>query len=169
MLAAVRSRIRPPAATGTFFRLVLLLKGADSLVQALGALVLVVVPPAVLAGRANAVVTRDLVGDGDGGWAHSLSRAARELADGDPRAFAVLYLLGHGLVKLVLVVAMLRRVVAAYPVAILVLGACLVFEVVRATRTGSMGLVALSAFDAVVLALVVHQFRGLWAERVRRR
>ncbi|MDQ3405474.1 MAG: DUF2127 domain-containing protein [Actinomycetota bacterium] len=160
-------RTRAPAATGFFFRLVLVLKGADGVLQVLGALLLVVIPPSVIAGVANAVITRDLLGDHDGTLSHHLSRAAQHFGDGSTRTFAILYLLLHGLVKLGLVVALLRRIAAAYPVACVVLGAFVVYELLRSVRTGSIGLLAFAAVDIVVIVLVWREYRRLRAERKR--
>ncbi|OLR89655.1 DUF2127 domain-containing protein [Actinokineospora bangkokensis] len=143
------------------FRLAVVLKGADGVVQLLGALVLIAVPPSLITGAANAVITRDLLGDHNGTLAHHLSRAAADFADGSTRTFAICYLLLHAVVKLGLVVALWREVVAAFPVACVVLLAFVAYEVARAVRTGSVGLAVFGALDLLVVALVWREFRRL--------
>jgi uncharacterized membrane protein len=49
----------------------------------------------------------------------------------------------------------------AYPVAVVVLGAFVVYEVYRATQTGSVLLPFLAALDIVVIALVIREYRVL--------
>ncbi|MGX7827117.1 DUF2127 domain-containing protein [Actinokineospora sp. 24-640] len=141
-----------------FFRLVVVLKGADGVAQVLGALLLAIVSPAVITGVANAVLTRDLIGDVDGALAHHVARAAHHFAEGGTRIFVIGYLLAHGLVKLVLAVAMLRGRAAAFPLAMVAMSAFIVFECARAVRTGSFALLVLAAFDLLVLVLVVREF-----------
>ncbi|MGW5055201.1 DUF2127 domain-containing protein [Actinokineospora sp. NPDC004072] len=134
------------------FRLAVLLKGADGAGQVLVALLLAAVPPAAISGLANAVLTRDLIGDVDGGIAHQLSQ---HYADG--RAFAVGFLLAHGAVKLALAAALLRGKLAAFPVACVVLAAFVVFEAARAVRTGSVALAVLAAVDTFVVVAVTRE------------
>src|SRR3712207_6850015 len=66
---------------------------------------------------------------------------------GSDRTFAVLYLTLHGLVKLGLVVALLRELRPAYPVAIGVLTVFIGYEAYRAVRTGSSALWAAAALE----------------------
>ena len=68
--------------------------------------------------------------------------------------------------KLALVVALLRRWVPAYPVAIAVLGAFVVYEVYRATRTGSILLPVLAALDIAIIVVIVREYRLLRANAV---
>ncbi|MCG8914925.1 DUF2127 domain-containing protein [Actinokineospora sp. PR83] len=150
--------------SGFLFRLAVVVKGADGVLQLLGALVLLLVPPALITGVANAVITRDLLGDQRGMLAHHLSRAAADFAEGGTRGFAIWYLLLHGVVKIGLVVALSRRVVTAFPVACVVLLALVGYEVLRAVRTDSIALAAFAAVDLLVVAAVWREFRRLRRE-----
>ncbi|HVK26656.1 MAG TPA: DUF2127 domain-containing protein [Actinokineospora sp.] len=141
----------------TLFRLAMLAKALDGAVQVVGALILAMVPPAVITGIANAVVSRDLVGDHNGTLAHHLTRAANDLAV--DRTFAVVFLLLHGLVKLGLVAVLHRRLVAAYPAVCAILGLFVAYELVRGIRTGSAGMFVFAALDTVVVAVIAREFR----------
>ena len=57
--------------------------------------------------------------------------------------------------------ALLRQWVPAYPVAIAVLGAFVVYEVYRATHTGSVLLPVLAVVDVAMIVLVVREYRAL--------
>ena len=89
-----------------------------------------------------------------------LTRFTAEFASGN-RTFAVVYLGLHGIVKLLLVVALLRKIRPMYPVAVVVLGLFVVYEIYRATRTGSVLLPFLAALDVAIIALVIREYRAL--------
>ncbi|AOS64678.1 DUF2127 domain-containing protein [Actinoalloteichus hymeniacidonis] len=85
------------------------------------------------------------------------------------RAFVVVLLIVHGVPKIILVVALLRRWLPAYPISVLVLGAFVVYQVVRAAHTGSVALIVLTVIDLVVIALIVREYRYLRARRAASR
>ncbi|MGH3786695.1 MAG: DUF2127 domain-containing protein [Pseudonocardiaceae bacterium] len=77
----------------------------------------------------------------------------------------MVYLGLHGVVKLALVAVLLRRWLPAYPIAVVVLGAFVVYELYRATRTGSMLLPLLAALDIAIIVVIVREYRLLRRER----
>lgn len=150
------------------FDIAVAVKGIDGAVQLVGALVLALIPPAAIEGVVHAVVTRDLLGDPDGFLARHLSLAAHDFVDGSTRTFAIVYLLLHGVVKLILVVALYRKLVRVYPVAVLVLGAFVVYELLRASHTHSVLLVVFAVLDMVIIVLVLREYRELRRARSQR-
>jgi uncharacterized membrane protein len=156
---------RKPTTTDKLFRIAIALKGLDGGIQVIGAIVLAVIPPAVIGGFAHSIVTRDLLGDQNGTLATHLTKAAADFTGGDTRVFAILYLLLHGIVKLALVVAMLKKILPAYPVAAVVLAGFVVYELWRAVHTHSIALPFFAALDLVIIVLVLREYRQLRAER----
>jgi uncharacterized membrane protein len=154
-----------PTTTDKLFRIAIAIKGLDGGLQVIGALVLAVIPPAVIGGFAHAVVTRDLLGDQSGTLATHLTKAAADFTGGDTRVFAILYLLLHGIVKLALVIAMLKKILPAYPIAAVVLAGFVVYEVWRAVHTHSIALPFFAALDVVIIVLVLREYRQLRRER----
>ncbi|SDY43094.1 Uncharacterized membrane protein [Amycolatopsis xylanica] len=154
--------------TEKLFRVAIALKGLDGAAQLLGALVLAVIPASVVTGFAHAVITRDLLGDPRGTLARHLQAAADGFADGGTKTFAIVYLLAHGLIKLVLVWALARKIVRAYPVAAIVLGAFVVYEVLRAVHTHSIALPVFAALDLLIIVLVLREYRELRAAGLHR-
>ena len=65
------------------------------------------------------------------------------------------------MIKCGLVVAMARRVRPAYPVAVVVLGIFVCYELVRAVRTGSVLLPVFAAIDVLIIMLIVREYRRL--------
>jgi len=151
-----------PAARRTerLFRLAMLVKGVDGAVELIGALVLLAVPGAALHTLVNTIVSRDLLGPPDGSLARHFEAGTAGFVSGN-RTFPVIYLGLHGMVKLALVVALLRRWRPAYPVAAAVLGAFVVYELYRASQTGSVLLPLLAALDVAIIVMIVREYRLL--------
>jgi len=59
---------------------------------------------------------------------------------GGTRSFAIVYLLLHGIMKIVLVVALWSKIIPAYPIAIVALGVFVIYELLRAIHTHFMAL-----------------------------
>ena len=149
-----------PARTERLFRLALLVKAVDGAAELVGALVLLAVPGATLTSWIHEIISRDLLGPPDGSLARHFVAGTAEFASGN-RTFAVVYLGCHGLVKLGLVAALLARWRPAYPVAVVVLGAFVAYELYRATQTGSVVLPILAAVDVAVIVVIVREYRLL--------
>lgn len=146
------------------FRAALLLKGIDGAAELVAAVVLALLPALTLQRLVADVLVRDMLWSSHGLVARHLETVTTAFADGN-RAFAVVYLGLHGLLKLGLVVALLRRWLPAYPVAMVVLAAFVGYEVYRAVTHGSLVLPVLAALDALILVLVVREYRLLLRER----
>lgn len=75
--------------------------------------------------------------------------------------FISAYLVVHGVVKVGLVGALLKRKLRAYPLSIIVFAAFIVYQLYRFTLTRALGLIALSLFDLVVISLIYLEYRAL--------
>ncbi|GAA3439536.1 DUF2127 domain-containing protein [Kutzneria kofuensis] len=151
--------------TDKLFKVAIGIKGLDGLGQLVLGIVLIFIPPTLITGLANEVVTRDLLGDPGGTLSTHLQTAAHDFADGSSRAFAIGYLLLHAVIKLGLVAALLRKVLPLYPVAAVVLAAFVVYEIVRAVHTHSIALPIFAAIDVVIIILVIREYVQLRRER----
>jgi uncharacterized membrane protein len=156
---------RQGRATERMFAIAVTLKGIDGGLQFLGALLLMVIPPTLITGVTNLIITRDLLGDPNGTLSTHLAAAADHFANGSTRWFAILYLLAHGVIKLVLVWALLKHVLWMFPVSVLVLAGFVVYEVWRAAHTHSVALPIFAALDVVIIALVIREYRKLRRQR----
>ncbi len=142
------------------FRLAVAIKGLDGLVELVAAIVLLAVPAAFVQGVVEGVLARDLLGPPDGSLARHFVAGTAEFASGN-RTFAVVYLGLHGILKLAMVVALLRKWVRAYPLVIAVLALFVAYELYRAFHTGSIVLPVLAAIDVAIIVLVVREYRAL--------
>jgi uncharacterized membrane protein len=75
--------------------------------------------------------------------------------------FVALYLLSRGFVKLVLLGAVLKKQLIAYPASLLVLGAFLVYQLYQIATSGSLIVTAITLFDIVVMYFIYREWRIL--------
>ena len=73
--------------------------------------------------------------------------------------FGTVYLLAHGLVKVILVAALLKNELWAYPWMIGFLGVFIGYQLYRLSFKPSVGLAALTIFDAVIAWLTYSEYR----------
>lgn len=157
--------MRYPSARRTeqLFKAALLVKGIDGAAELVGAVALLMVSGATVHRLVADVLSRDLLGPPGDSLARHFVAGTAEFASGN-RAFAVVYLGLHGVVKLALVAALLRRWLPAYPIAVVVLGAFVIYEAYRATRTGSVLLPFLALLDVAIIVAIVREYRLLRRE-----
>ena len=146
--------------TERLFRIALLVKGVDGAAELVAAVALLLVPTATVHRVVADIVSRDLLGPPDGFLTRHLVAGTEEFASGN-RTFVVVYLGLHGIVKLALVWALLRRWRPAYPVAAVVLGVFVVYELIRAVHTGSVVLPLLAALDVLIIVFILREYRLL--------
>ncbi len=140
------------------------LKGVDGLLEVGGAILLALVTPRQI-GRTVALLTQhELSQDPHDLVATHLVRAAEHLSIGGTR-FAAVYLLSHGVLKLLLVWALLASRLWAYPVAIAVFAGFGVYQTYRYAIGGSLGMVALTVLDVFVILFTWLEWRRVRRER----
>lgn len=80
--------------------------------------------------------------------------------------FGGLYLLSHGVIKLVLIVGLLRDKLWAYPASLAVFALFIVYQLERYLRTHSVWLLVITAIDLAVMWLIWHEYRQKQARAV---
>jgi uncharacterized membrane protein len=148
--------------TERLFKLALVIKGIDGAAELIGALLLALVSGDFVQRVISGIVTHDLLGPPDGRLTEHFLRGTHEFASGH-RVFAISYLALHGVLKLALVIALLRKWLPAYPAAVAVLGLFVVYEIYRAWHTHSVVLPFLAALDLAIIVLVIREYRLLRA------
>jgi len=155
----------PPARRGgrtlhTLFTIGVIGKGIDGVLESAGGVLLLVADRARLGRLVRAMTQHELVEDPRDLVATALRHAVEHLSSGT-QTFAAVYLLLHGVVKVGLVAALLRRQLWAYPAAMLVFGVFLAYQLYRWSHTHADLLVALSVLDVMVIALTWAEYRRL--------
>ena len=136
------------------------LKGAFVVTEILGGIAAWFLTQKFLVGLANAVTQGELREDPHDLVANYLLHAAQTLSI-SAQHFAAAYLLGHGIIKLWLIVGLLRRRLWYYPTAMVVFGLFIVYQLYRFYLTHSGLLVLVTVVDVVVVALTWHEYRYL--------
>jgi len=137
-------------------------KGVDGLLETLGGLMLFIVTPGQIEWLAEALTMHELSQDPNDLIATYLLNSARALSAGTEE-FAATYLLWHGVVKIVLVAALLRRRRWGYLAGIAAFSLFLVYQIYRYLHTRSPELLALSVVDVFVIALTWLEYTRLRA------
>jgi len=146
------------------FDIALILKGLDGLLELLGGILLLVVSPETLNNLAKHLTQHELSQDPNDFFAHHLLRLTANLHN--TQTFGAVYLLTHGLVKIVIVVGLFRRERWAYPVAFVFLGGFVVYQVYRMTYAPSAGLALLTVFDLFIIWLTWREYRRTKTSRM---
>ena len=142
------------------FRVGVWIKGIDGALELLGGAALYAVSPQLLI-RGVALLTQDeITEDPRDLIASSLRHAAAHLSLTSEH-FMALYLLIHGVLKVGLVGALLKRKLWAYPVSVVVFAGLILYQLYRFSFTHALGLIILSGFDLLVIALIYIEYRAL--------
>jgi uncharacterized membrane protein len=150
------------------FRIAVLLKGLDGVVETAGGIALLVASPAWILQTANDLTWDWLAAHPRSVVASHMATSAQHLSTGSER-FAGIYLLAHGLVKIGLVAALLRDQRWAYPTAMIVFAVFVGYQLHRYTMTHAMLLLPLSLFDVIVIGLIWLEYRRTGASGGARR
>jgi uncharacterized membrane protein len=142
------------------------LKGLDGVLEVAGGLLLLAVSPATIDRLARALTQHELSEDPHDFIANHLLHYTGSLTGASVR-FGAVYLLLHGVVKIVLVAALLRNQLWAYPWTIAFLLAFIAYQLYRLTFAPSLGLVGLTVFDAVVTWLTLREYQRQLSRRHR--
>lgn len=141
------------------FRISVTLKGVDGALEVIGGVLLLALSPRSIDHFVRALTQHELSQDPHDFVARHLLQASGGLRHGT-RAYAGTYLLGHGLAKVGVVVAVLRDQLWAYPAMIVLLGAFIGYQLYRLSHHATVGLALLTAFDALVVWLTWREHRS---------
>ena len=149
------------------FAVGIILKGIDGVLEVVGGFLLLVVSPATIDQVSRALTQHELSEDPHDFLATHLLHAAGSLT-GSSLQFGAAYLLLHGVVKIVLVAALLKDKIWAYPWMLAFLLVFIVYQTYRMTFAFSIGLLGLTIFDLVVVWLTYREYGKQRAARTQR-
>lgn len=141
------------------FESTLLLKAVFAALEAAAGLGLWLVPNGQIHRLAAWLGQRELIEDPDDPMTLRLARVLDGFSDGAQHFYAF-YLMSHGLIKLVIVILLMRRIAFAYPLGIAVFAGFVVFQTERFLVTHSPFLLALTLLDLVIIYLTWREWRA---------
>ena len=152
-------------ALDTTFKIGLVLKGLDGVLEVVGGILLLFLSPQAIAHVVRVLTAHELTEDPHDMIARYLLHTTSHLHHGTT-LFGAIYLLSHGAAKIVLVVLVLRGKLWAYPWLIGLLLAFIAYQLYQITAVHfSAGLTALTVFDAALVWLTWREYRAKRAMR----
>lgn len=142
------------------FEISLFLKGLFALGQIIGGITAFFVTKEFLLGAVTLLTQNELSEDPHDLIANYLLHSAQSLSL-STQLFVALYLLSHGGVKLWLIIGLLREKLWYYPVAIVVFGMFVVYQLYRFSFTYSVWWMLITAVDLIVIGLTWHESKYL--------
>jgi uncharacterized membrane protein len=147
------------------FKIGLVLKGLDGVLEVIGGILLLFLSPHAIEHIVRMLTAHELREDPHDLIARYLLHTASRLTT-RTTLFGAIYLLSHGAAKIVLVVLVLRDKLWAYPWLIGLLLAFIAYQLYQIIAVHfSVGLTALTIFDAVLVWLTWREYQS---KRVRR-
>ncbi|NVM95726.1 DUF2127 domain-containing protein [Arthrobacter wenxiniae] len=140
-----------------FFAVGIIFKGLDGVLELVGGALLLFVAPAQINHLAILITQPELTDDPNDFIANHILQGVSGLTT-HVVLFTAAYLLAHGIVKVVLVTALLMDKLWAYPWMIGVLVIFILYQLFQLTTTPSIGLAVLTVFDILIVLLTWHEF-----------
>src|SRR5215471_2353628 len=147
------------------FKIGLVLKGLDGILEVAGGILLLFLSPHAIEQIVRTLTAHELTQDPHDVIARYLVHSTSHLSSGIT-IFGAVYLLSHGIAKIVLVAFVLRDKLWAYPWLIVLLLAFIGYQLYRITAVHfSVGLTGLTVFDAVLVWLTWREYTSKRARR----
>ena len=160
--------MNPKSILRSTFRTGITMKGIDGLLEAIGGVLLWFIKPSAMSATIQALCQHELSRDPHDFIAAHFLHISERVAHSDP-LFASIYLLSHGLVKVILAIVLWMDELWAYPLAIGVFSAFSVYQIYRYTHTHAVALLVLTVFDAAIVWLTWEEYRVQKSEREARK
>src|SRR5215470_19726394 len=142
------------------FKIGLVLKGLDGVLEVVGGIVLLFLSPQTIQHLVRVLTAHELSEDPHDVIARYLLHTTAHLSHGTT-LFGAIYLLSHGAAKIVLVALVLRDKLWAYPWLIGLLLAFIAYQLYQITAVHfSVGLTLLTVFDALLVWLTWREYRA---------
>ncbi len=150
-------RFRATRRLDKVFEVGILLKGLDGLLEIAGGILLFLIKPEYLNHLATTLTQHELAEDPRDFLATNILHSTQHL--GGSLIFAAIYLLAHGIVKIVLVWEILHDRFWAYLGLIYLTIGFMIYQTYRFSYSHSISLVLLTVFDGVIVYLTVAEYR----------
>jgi uncharacterized membrane protein len=135
-----------------------ILKGIDAAVETLSGLAMALVSQTQIVAIARWLTRHELIEDPHDFIANMLLHGAEALSL-NAKAFYAYYMASHGAIKLVMVAGLLANRLWAYPFGLVVMVLFIAYQAYEYAQTHAIAMLALTAFDLIVLWLIWHEYK----------
>jgi uncharacterized membrane protein len=142
------------------FRIGIILKGIDGVLEIIGAFLILVISPQTLDKIVYFLTQHELSEDAKDIIANYLIHAAKNFSVSS-QLFGFIYLLSHGIIKLILIVSLWKQRLWSYPVAMIFFALFGMYQMYKYYLEHSFGWVALTVLDIFVIVLTWIEYRQL--------
>jgi uncharacterized membrane protein len=160
-----RKKLREQPWFERVYKIGIAIKGFDGLVEFIAGIALLISPPLVhtlLGGIAREA------GEHNGSVYHFIADYIARIDNDLARSgmvFLILFLITHGAVKLALVYCLLKEIVRAYPIALGILVAFLIYQAYVFIISPSLGMALFTILDVIIIWLVWGEYQDLRAKK----
>jgi uncharacterized membrane protein len=149
---------QPKSNLDKFFEVSVLLKALDGMLEVIGGLLLLIIRPEHIVGWARDLTVSELKEDPHDFIANHIVHWANSYTK-QVAIFAAVYLLLHGVIKVVLVFEVLRNHLWAYLALVIVTFVFVIYQVARIIEKPTLSFVLLTLFDVIVIGLTTREYR----------
>jgi uncharacterized membrane protein len=144
--------------TYEYFWISVLLKGAISVLEIIAGIVALIIPPAAVTSITTLLTQGELSEDPNDFIATHLLQAAHSFS-APVQLFVAMYLLSRGTIKVILVIALLKNKLWAYPASLIVLGLFVLYQVYQISMSHSIFIIGITLFDFVVMYFIWKEYQ----------
>lgn len=140
------------------FRISIYLKALEALFEVVGGIILFFITPHFINHWGSVLTRGELSEDPNNFISNFLSHNIHHLSS-ISTTYAAIYLLTHGIIKLVALGAVLKDKFWGYPLLLVVLAVFIIYQSIQLVHNVTLGLLVLNIFDAFVVVLTVIEWR----------
>jgi uncharacterized membrane protein len=140
------------------FRIGITVKGIDGVLEVIGGVWLWLIHPSARNAIVRVLAQHELSRDPHDFIAVHLLRTSEMLLSSH-RMFASIYLMSHGAIKVILVIALWMNALWAYPLTIFVFGGFSLYQMYQYAHTHSIAMLLLTIFDLLIIYLTWMEWR----------
>lgn len=140
------------------FHISILLKTLEAVLEVFSGVILFFITPHFINHWGNVLTRGELSEDPNNFIANFLSHSIHHLSS-ISTTYAAIYLLTHGVVKLVALAAVLKDKFWGYPLLLIVLVIFIIYQTIQLIHQVTLGLLALNIFDVFVVVLTALEWR----------
>ncbi|HSX07615.1 MAG TPA: DUF2127 domain-containing protein [Candidatus Saccharimonadales bacterium] len=149
---------RPQTLLDKTYEIGIIIKGIDGVAELIGGILLLAVPPSAINDLIEWLAQSEFGHEPHSFVTTHILQYGHHLAEGH-NAFAVAFLLTHGLVKVVLVACLLRNKLWAYPFGLVTLGLFIAYQLYEMIVHPTFGMGFLTVLDAIIIWLVWREWQ----------
>lgn len=132
-------------------------KGINGAFEILGGILLLVIRTEAINKTLVYLTQGELIEDPNDFLANAILHLSHNLSI-STKMFGAIYLLSHGVIKIGLVIALLKKKLWAYPASILFLIVFIIYQIYRLAVGYSVGMVLLTILDLIIVILIWREY-----------